>query len=52
MTKYKVVLTKKAKEDVIGIGDYIAYTLLTPETAQKFVKELREKIAELKEFPI
>ena len=51
MPKYKVVLTRQAKTDIVGIGDYIAYTLLEPGTAGKFVNELREKIAGLKGFP-
>lgn len=32
MKEYDVVLTKRAKTDIIDIGDYIAYTLLEPET--------------------
>ena len=51
MPKYKIVLTRKAKDDIAGIGDYIAYTLLEPGTAEQFVDGLRNKIAGLKEFP-
>lgn len=37
MKQYDVVLTRRAKNDIIDIGDYIAYTLLEPETAYRFV---------------
>ena len=36
---------------MVGIGDYITYTLLEPETALSFVKGLRESISSLKIFP-
>lgn len=51
MQQYRIVLTRRAKDDLIDIGDYITYTLLEPETALKFVRGLRESIATLKEFP-
>lgn len=51
MTRYKIVLSKRAKEDLIEIGDYISYKLLAPETAQKFVRALKKEISKLKEMP-
>lgn len=51
MKEYNIILTKKAKDDIVDIGDYIAYTLLEPETAHRFVTGLRSAIATLKEFP-
>lgn len=51
MNKYCVLMTNRASQDIIDIGDYIAYTLLVPDTAKKFVAELREAISSLCEYP-
>lgn len=51
MKEYDVVLTRRAKNDIIDIGDYIAYTLLEPETAYRFVIGLRNAISTLQELP-
>ena len=51
MKECNVVLTRKAKNDIIDIGDYIAYTLLEPETAYRFVTGLRSAISTLQELP-
>ncbi|MCL2717476.1 MAG: type II toxin-antitoxin system RelE/ParE family toxin [Lachnospiraceae bacterium] len=51
MLEYNIVITVKANEDMIDIGDYITYTLLEPETALNFVKGLRQSISTLKSFP-
>ncbi len=51
MSEYNIVLTRRAKGDIIDIGDYIAYTLLEPETSYKFVTGLRNAIATLKSSP-
>ena len=51
LRKYNVVLTRRAKDDIIDVGDYIAYTLLEPSTAYKFVTGLRKEIDGLKIFP-
>lgn len=51
MKEYNIVLTRTAKNDIIDIGDYIAYTLLEPETAYRFVEGLRSAISSLKELP-
>ena len=48
---YRIVMTRQAKRDIIDIGDYIAYTLLEPETSRKFVKGLRKAIQSLIPFP-
>ena len=45
MKEYDVVLTRRAKNDIIDIGDYISYTLLEPETAYRFVTGLRGAIS-------
>ncbi len=51
MPKYRVIMTRKAKSDLIDIGDYISYTLLEPETAYNFIKALRKAIESLRELP-
>ncbi len=51
MKEYDVVLTRRAKNDIIDIGDYIAYTLLEPETAYHFVTGLRGGISALRKLP-
>lgn len=51
MKGYDVVLTRRAKNDIIDIGDYIAYTLLEPEAAYHFVTGLRSSISTLQELP-
>ena len=40
MKEYDVALTRRAKNDIIDIGDYISYILLEPETAYRFVTGL------------
>lgn len=51
MKEYNVVLTRRAKNDIIDIGDYISYTLLEPETAYCFVAGLRSAISTLQKLP-
>ena len=34
MDKYQIMITPKAREDLIDIGDYISFILLEPETAE------------------
>ena len=51
MDKYQILITPKAKEDLIDIGDYISFILLEPETSQKFIKGLRRSISQLQYFP-
>lgn len=51
MPDYKIILTRRAKDDIIDIGDYITYTLLEPETARNFIIGLRNAMSRLKELP-
>lgn len=51
MNDYQITLTKRAADDIIDIGDYIAYTLLEPDTSKNFIKGLRKSISQLKFFP-
>lgn len=51
MDDYRITLTERAKDDIIDIGDYIAFTLLEPDISNKFIKGLRKSISQLKSFP-
>lgn len=51
MDDYRITLTKRAREDIIDIGDYITFTLLEPDTSGNFIKGLRNSISQLKFFP-
>ncbi len=51
MNEYRITLTPRAKDDLIDIGDYIAFTLLEPDIARNFIKGLRNSISQLKYFP-
>ena len=51
MDKYQIVITPKARNDLIDIGDYISFILLEPETSEKFIKGLRRSISQLQYFP-
>ncbi len=51
MNNYRITLTKRAKDDIIKIGDYITYTLLEPDTSRTFLKGLKNSILQLKIFP-
>jgi toxin ParE1/3/4 len=48
---YKIILTGRAREDLIDIGDYITYTLCEPEIALNFIKSIRKEIEKLSHFP-
>lgn len=51
MNNYRITLTKRAKDDIIDIGDYITYTLLEPNISINFIKGLKQSISQLKFFP-
>lgn len=51
MNDYRITLTQRAKDDITDIGDYISFTLLEPDTSQKFIKGLRKSISQLKNLP-
>lgn len=51
MTKYRITLTQKAKDDIVDIGTYITETLLSPDTSKNLIKGLRNSISQLKHFP-
>lgn len=51
MNDYRVTLTQQAKDDIISIGDYIAFTLLEPDISRNFIKGLKNSILQLKLLP-
>ncbi len=51
MDDYRIMLTERAKEDIIDIGDYITFTLLEPDISKNLIKGLRNSISQLKHFP-
>lgn len=51
MTCYNIVLTRRAKDDIINISDYITYQLMEPQTARRLVKGLRQAIKSLERLP-
>lgn len=51
MRSYNVLITHRANLDLEDIGDYIAYTLLEPETAKRIIRGIRKKVYSLKTFP-
>ena len=51
MDEYQLILTERAKEDIIDIGDYISFKLSEPDISKKFIKGLRKSILTLKSFP-
>ena len=51
MIRYEVLLTKKAADDLRGIFEYIAYDLLSLETAISQVERLEQNMISLEYFP-
>lgn len=51
MKKYDIEYSKEAKQDLIGIKQYIKYNLQEPETAQSLILKIREEISNLKNNP-
>ena len=51
MDKYSVKLMSRALQDLDGIYDYIAHTLLEPGTALGLVRRIEEAILSLETMP-
>lgn len=51
MDEHQLILTERAQNDIIDIGDYISFTLSEPDISKKFIKGLRKSILQLKNFP-
>ncbi len=49
---YSVYYSKQAELDLRDIYEYIAYTLLVPDTAKKLVNKIMDEISELDEMPL
>lgn len=51
MSKYNIEYSKEAKQDLIGIKQYVKYNLQEPETAQNLILKIRNEINNLKINP-
>ena len=51
MKKYNIEYSKEAKEDLIGINQYIKYNLQESEIANKLISKIRMSIKTLKDNP-
>ena len=51
MKKYNIEYSKEAKQDLIGIKQYIKYNLQEPEIAKKLISKIRTEINKLKDKP-
>ncbi len=49
---YRIVITEKAKEDLRGIYEYIAFSLLSPSNAQGFLSRIENSIKSLENMPL
>ena len=50
--KYKIEITEKAKIDLRGIYEYIAYNLLSPVNANNLLSRLESSIMSLDSMPL
>ena len=51
MSKWDVLLTKKAESDLRAIYEYIAFSLLEPEIARNQISRIQNCIKSLEEMP-
>ncbi len=51
MIDYRIVFTERARDDLIDIGDYIAFTRAEPDISKRFIKDLKNSISQLRNFP-
>ena len=49
--RMKIVYTHKARQDLREIYEYIAFTLLVPETARSLTDKIMSEVRSLEEFP-
>ena len=47
----KIVYTYAARSDLLDIYDYIAHTLLVPQTARDLIDRIMAEVRTLEEFP-
>lgn len=48
---YQLKISNQAKQDLRDVYEYIAFTLLSPENADKLINNLEKKILSLANFP-
>ena len=48
---YRIVITAQAEHDLRMIYEYIAFDRSSPETAQRLIERIKEKILSLDQFP-
>ncbi len=51
MNIYEIIMTPDATTDLYKLRDYIADTLLMPDTALTYIRSIREKISTLEQMP-
>ena len=51
MKRYNIEYSKESKQDLIGIKQYIKYSLQEPEIAKKLISKIRKEINNLKDNP-
>ena len=47
MTEYEVIITPEAEDDLDRLGSYIASELRAPDTAVRYIHDIREEISTL-----
>ena len=52
MSEWIVVYTERAERDLRSIFEYIAFSLLEPETAKNQVQRIMDAVAKLNEMPL
>ena len=51
MSDYRIIITPDAIRDLVDLRDYIAYVLLTPETALAYIQTIHLEIGSLAHMP-
>ena len=51
MNNYHIRLSPRARDNIIDIGDYISHTILEPLTSKRFIKDMKQSILSLRQFP-
>jgi len=52
MNDWKVVYTEQAEQDLRGIYEYIAFSLLEPEIAKNQTRRIMDAVAKLNQMPL
>ncbi|MDO4383548.1 MAG: type II toxin-antitoxin system RelE/ParE family toxin [Eubacteriales bacterium] len=47
MDSYEIIITPDAEADLLEIRDYIAYTLLVPDVALRYIRAIRNEMQKL-----